>query len=264
MSRNFIKGHEAPKGHRINKFNDITINGDFAYCESHKFLYNTEVEEEKLYNAQPCYYTDNRFYDGYHNSYKQTMLHWTRFHDISLKACIRKVMETRNIPKGTEIRFGKSWYVRRVKWSNGFGFKVKKENKFEPQYEINMKGYSKNFNTCERSKELTDTLRANGFIVYVNSKNPSFLSSLISTAAAHVGKQVDVDNDEGETATAYGYGKKIGFSSKNNTLFGYSNGCDSILWDRFGEFCKWSRCNEISKTTSIEEIIEILKQKDDV
>ena len=58
---------------------------------------------------------------------------------------------------------------------------------------------------------------------------------------------------------AYGYGKKIGFSSFNNDFMGYSNGCENILWDRFGEFDKWSRCYEIPKTTPIEEIIEILK-----
>jgi hypothetical protein len=40
---------------------------------------------------------------------------------------------------------------------------------------------------------------------------------------------------------------------------GYSNGRDNILFDKFGEFNKWSRCNEILKTTPIDEIIEILK-----
>jgi hypothetical protein len=63
---------------------------------------------------------------------------------------------------------------------------------------------------------------------------------------------------EGDVAIAYGHNKIIGFSSFKNDLYGYSNGCDNILWDVYGEFDKWSRCNEISKNTSIEEIVEIL------
>ena len=54
-------GHQAPKGLRgDNRFSRVDIRGDFAYCVSHNFVYNPEVEEEKLYNAKPCYYTDGR------------------------------------------------------------------------------------------------------------------------------------------------------------------------------------------------------------
>jgi hypothetical protein len=45
---------------------------------------------------------------------------------------------------------------------------------------------------------------------------------------------------------------------------GYSNGCDNVLFDYFGEFDKWSRCNEISKDLSPKEIVrELLKPKKD-
>lgn len=64
---------------------------------------------------------------------------------------------------------------------------------------------------------------------------------------------------DGEIAIAHGYGKQIGFSSFNNDFQGYSNGCDNILWDSFGQFNKWSSCIEISKNTPINDIIKELK-----
>jgi hypothetical protein len=75
------------------------------------------------------------------------------------------------------------------------------------------------------------------------------------------GTQTSDDDFEevGECAIAYGHGKRIGISSLNNTLFGYTNGENNILWDTREDFDKWSRCNEIPKTTSIDEIVAILK-----
>ena len=68
-----------------------------------------------------------------------------------------------------------------------------------------------------------------------------------------------VGNDMGgQIAFGYGHGKIIGFSTGNCTFRGYANGVDNVLWDHFGEFDKWSRCNKIPKTTTNEEIIDIL------
>lgn len=254
-------GHQAPIGRRVNTFNSIEIEGDFSYCISHNFVYNSEQEKEKLYNGKPCYYTDKRFYDSMHNSYHRCKLHWTRWSDISLKACIRKVMRCKNIPIGTVISFEKSWYEVGSKFRNHFNFKVKKENKLDLQFEINHPSYSQQFTNCEFSKKLTEALRENGFIVSIK-QNESFLGNLVNSAIAYTGsKELQDTTIEGDVAVAYGYGKKIGFSSFNNDFFGYSNGCKNILWDRFGEFDKWSRCNEIDKTTSIEDILEILMRQ---
>lgn len=259
----FKKGYQAPKGWRINKFNFIEIKGDFHYCASHNFLYNSELEKEKLYNAQPCFYTDRRFFDGRHNFFGETYLRWKRYEKnaTSLKSCIRKTLHCRNIPIGTIVKFKSDWYYSGKKVNPSYNFKIKKENKFEVKYEINLPGYSRNFTTCEFSKNLVDALRANGFIVDVHSSNPNFLSSIIGTAAAYTGQEHEVVEEEGETAIAYGYGKKIGISSSNSTLYGYSYACENILWDHFGEFDKWSRCNEIPKTTPIDQIVEILKKE---
>lgn len=257
-------GHQAPRGYRHNEFTSIEIKGDLAYCESHHFVYNSEVEEEKLYNAQPCYYTDGRFYDGNHNYYKNCHLFWQRHYPISLKSCIRRAMKCKGIPVGTIVGFHKDWYYPGKRIDLSYAFKVKKENPVDIQYQVSRPSYFKNFNTCEFSKNLTDKLRENGFIVSVQNKNPDFLMGMVKTAAAYTGQAIDVDDDDGgEIAIAYGYGKIIGFSSQKNSFRGYSDGCENILYDYFGEFDKWSRCNWITKDTDVNEIIKRLMEKKD-
>lgn len=252
-------GHEAPKGWRINKFNYIELIDNFAHCVSHNFVYNTKVEKEKLYNGQPCYYTDARFTDSNFNNYGNCYLHSTRFQSISLKACIRKTLKCKNIPLGTILRFTKSYYYPDKKFNGSFNFKIRKENKLDIKYEISEPSYAENFVNCEFSKQLTTELRKNGFIVSVNSDNDNFISSLVSMAILYSsGEYKKPEKEIGEIAIAYGHGKKIGFSSKDNTLLGYSYGCENVLWDTFEEFDKWSRCNQIPKTSSVEEILNIL------
>lgn len=260
MGKTDIKlGFQAPKNYRYKHFNNISIEGDYAYCESHNFIYNSEEQERKLYNAEPCFYTDSRYCDGDGNFFKRTYLAQTQKGSIgfSLKACFRIVENIRNIPLGTIIDFTQNWYIPNKKIDFGYRYKVKKENVFDPKYEINGKSFTDNFTNCEKSKKLVEDLRKNGFIVSVSS-NSSFLLGMVNNACKLTG-QAGVDSSiDGEIATAWGYGKKIGFSSFDNDYRGYSNGCDNILWDKFGEFDKWSRCNEIDKKTPNEEIIKIL------
>lgn len=221
-------------------------------------MYNKEEEEEKLYNAEPCYYTDGRFGDGRHNYYKNAIIYWTRWRDISLKACIRRTLQTKNIPVGTIVDFKKSWFYRGNRIDNGYRFKIKKENPLDVKFEINLAKYKRNFNSCEFSQKLTEALRENGFIVGVSKGNPNFISSMISTAAAAIGKYSEISEDEGQIATAYCHGRVIGFSSGENSYQGYGNGCENILYDFFGEFNKWSQCVELHKSTPIDEIIKEL------
>lgn len=251
-------GHQAPKGYRVNRFNSIEISGDLHYCYSYDFVYNSKEEERKLYNAEPCYYTDGRFIDGRHNYYKNTYLYWTRWFDISLKSCIRRTLQTKNIPVGTIVRFNKSWFYRGKRIDNGYRFKIKKANPLDVEFEINLAKYKRNFSNCQFSQSLTDKLRKNGFIVGVSKGNPNFISGMISTAAAYMGKQSDVIDNGGQTAIAYGHGRIIGFSSGENDFQGYSNGCENILYDFYDEFDKWSRCIEIRKSTPINDIIKEL------
>lgn len=254
-------GHQAPKGSRINTFNYIEIEGDFAYCKSHNFLYNERVEKYLLYQGRACYYTDNRYIDGHNNFYKECSIHSTRFTDISLKTCIRKVKKCRNIPIGTVVQFNKSWHIRGNKSDLSYLMKVRKENFFDPQYEVNDPTFFNNFNTCDFSNLLVNELRKEGFLVRVFNKNPNFISGLIEQAAEYTGSPLSETEkivEDGEYAIAWGYGKQIGFSSNNDTFQGYSNGCKNILYDYFDEFNKWSRCREVSKTSSIPDILTIL------
>lgn len=255
-------GHQAPKKWRVNRFNSVEIDGDLHYCYSHNFVYNSKEEERKLYNAEPCYYTDGRFTDTMHNYYKNTYLYWTRWFSISLKACIRRTLQTKNIPVGTIVDFNKSWNYRGKKIGNGYRFKIKKENPLDVEFEINKAGYSRNFINCSKSQSLTDNLRKNGFIVFVSKGNPNFISSMISTAAAYTGKKSGTLEEDGQIATAYGHGRIIGFSSGENSFRGYSNGCENILYDFYGEFNKWSQCIEIHKSTPIKDIIKELTDDD--
>jgi hypothetical protein len=169
-------------------------------------------------------------------------------------------LRVRNIPVGTIVSFNKSWYYAKRRIDLSYKFKIKKENKLDVEYEVNLPGYSQQFTSCEFSKKLTDALRANGFIVDVMT-NSSFLLDMVNNAATYTGQGEPVDSSlPGEVAVAYGHGKKIGFSSGDSDLFGYSQGCKNILWDRFGEFGKWSRCCEIPKDASVEEIIKTLME----
>lgn len=255
-------GNQCPKGYTTNLFNYIEIYGDYAYCKSHNFIYSPEIEQEKLYNAKPCYYTDKRFVDSIHNYAGQAGIFSKRFTPISLKSCIRRTLNTRNIPINTIVKFSKSWYFPGKKVDLSYLFKIRKENKLDIEYNIDLEQYSDNFTKCEFSQQLTNALRNAGFIVGVYRQNHNFISSMIHTAAMYIGETYDIKEENGEIAIAYGFGKKIGFSSFNNSFKGYSNGCDNILWDNFGYFNKWSQSREISKSTDIDLIIKLLQLKD--
>lgn len=261
-------GHQGPKKWRFNRyFHYIMIRGDLHYCWSHDFVYNEVEEERKHYNAEPCFYTDWRYAAGKHNYFKDCYLHsvrskWGKKYELSLKACMRVVNQCRNIPVGTIVDFQHDWYYTTKKNKvipMSYKFKVRKENCFDPKYEINSLGYSRNFIDCERSQKLTEALRANGFIVFVSEGNPDFIMSMIGTAQQYATGQRNADREAGgQIATAYGHGMKIGFSSGDNTYQGYSYGVKSILFDYFGEFNKWSQCHEIDKDTAPDEVIKLL------
>lgn len=250
-------GFQLPSGLRVGKFNYIDLDSyhnKLNYCDTHNFVFNKDEQEELLYNGKPCIYTDLRYGQ---NKFEFNYIFSNRYKPISLKACIRRTLGCRNIPVGTVIKFTCSWYYLNRKFKNEFLFKIKKENKFDPKYEVNHPSFSEWFTSDLRANELTKALRENGFLVRV-FPNYSFLLGMLNTAISLTeGEQVD-QSIPGECAIAYGFGKKIGFSSGNEPFQGYVDGCDNILWDSFGDFDKWSRCNQIPKRTNINEIINIL------
>lgn len=263
-------GHQAPKGMRLNDhFHYVYIAGDLHYCASHDFVYDCVEQERKLYYGEPCYYTDAKYRDGRGNFYKDCYLYqvrakWGSKYELSLKAAMRIINQCRNIPVDTIVDIKRDWYYTSKKGKHidmGYRFKVKKENIFDPKYEINMKGYSRDFVDCQYSQELTKALRENGFIVNVSKGNPDFIMSMIGTAQELTTGQRDADKEAGgQIATAYGKGIMLGFSSGDNTYRGYSYGKENLLFDFFQEFNKWSQCHEIPKGTSPEEVIKILNE----
>jgi len=267
-------GHQAPKGYVFNRyFNYIEISGDLHYCESHDFVFNEVEEERKLHNAEPCFYTDARYGGGRHNFFKNCYLiftrhNWGKKYSLTLKTCMRIIKHCRNIPVGTIVDFRMDWYYSGKKSkrpiSMGYKYKVRNENLFDPKYEINGKSYSRNFEDVW-AKELTEELRANGFIVSVSKGNPNFIMGMLATATEYTtGKREGDVDEEGQIATAYGHGMRIGFSTGNNTFQGYSNGRKEVLFDYFQEFNKWSRCYGIDKSLTPKEIVtELLKPRED-
>lgn len=257
-----VIGYQAPKGRRLNSgFNRIEVR-KMHYCWSHDFWFNTEEQDRLLHEGKPCFYTDC-YGEGRHNFYGEGCMFFVNKHyGITLKKAIRMVKRTRNLPVGTIVEIGHPYYgigkKSKKSFSFAYNFKITKENKFDPQYEVSRPSFSDNFNTDQKAKDLTDLLRANGFLVSVSSKNTNFISGMIASAAVYVGKEMEADDEEGEIATAYGHGLRVGYSANNSTFRGYSYGVKNILFDKWDEFNKWSQCREISKETSNEEILQIL------
>lgn len=266
-------GWICPKNYRINRFSYIQFDYDsrLNYEKTNNFAYDEEEQNRLLYYSKPCIYTDNRFDDfncfsqdiwsGRRKSLKDKKkkiikgklkfpkkitkkFNYNIYNNtISLKSCFRKINKIKGIPVNTIIELQQLWYYPGTNVNNKFIYKTKKEIENKIVFEINKPSFFNNFTYCEFSKQLTNRLRNEGFIVTVYNENPHRL----------------IGDCEGEISIAYGYGKRIGYSSKNNTYQGYSNGCDNILYDFLGEFDKWSRCIEIPKSSSIDEIVNILK-----
>lgn len=262
LNRPLKLGFQAPKK-RIIKRKFMTAEVDnFHYCISHDFWFDPEEQNRLLHYGKPCMDTDCGYREGRWNFYGNGHMCWNRrkgFHVDTLKRWVRK---TRNLPVGTIVKLGHNYYGSTKKgttYSLGYKYKIKKENKFDPKYEISCSSFYKNFDVDEKCKELVNLLRENGFIVSVKGTNPNFISSMISTAASYTGQApTEVSDEGGQTAIAYGHGLRIGITEGYNSLYGYSDGCDNYLWDYYDEFNKWSQCILTSKTTSNEEFLKEL------
>jgi hypothetical protein len=267
----FLKrGYRCAKAWRPRYFGLIHIDGDLHFCPDGNFVYNTEKEEDKLYMGQPCIYTDIRFdtekaMNYFHSTYlyhsrrnfdklrrhsewvkpNRTPRDWGKL-PLTLKSCIRKVRKIKGIPKGTVIEFGNHWYYPGTGNIPSYVYiHDGKDSDFIPDYQINAECYTARFTSDEWANELTDKLRAAGFLVAVWKSNPGFIFG----------------ESEGEIATVYGFNKKIGFSTGNNDFRGYGAGCENVLYDYRNYFDKWSKALTIKKTKPIDEIVRQLKEE---
>lgn len=264
------RGYRCAKAWRPRTFGLIHIEGDLHFSPDGNFVYNTKIEEDKLYMGKPCIYTDTRFdteegMNYYHSTYlyhsrrnfdnlrrssefrkpNRTPRDWGKL-PISLKSCVRKVRKIKGIPKGTLIEFGNHFYYPGSKNIPSYNYIHNgKDADYMPDYQINAECYTARFTTDEWANELCDKLRAAGFLVSVWNSNPGFIYG----------------ESEGEIATAFGFNKKIGFSTGNNDFRGYGNGCENVLYDYRGYFNKWSQALAISKITPIDDIVRKLVEE---
>lgn len=234
-------GHQAPKLWRVNECNEILLPDNLLYDSRYNFVYDKNVETYKLYSGQACYYTDARFTKDKRDLIQWNNIYFKRRKYISIKAAIRRTLECKGIPKGTLVVFRKGYYYPKKRINNEFLFKIRQENPLGMKYEVSNPSFFNNFTSCSKSKELVDLLRTNGFLVKVSEFEEG-------------------DGKKVETAVAYGHKKIVGFSelSKKEPLFDYCWGNDNLLWNKYGEFCKWSKCKPIPKSSSVEDVLNVL------
>lgn len=236
------------------KYNSIDVRG-YYYSRYGNFVVSHEEENRRLYNAQPCMSTDQRYsFDT--DLCHPTHIFWTRFKNQPLKKLVRIAKSIRNA-EGVTFRIESSYYIKGAK----LDYHVKGSKlKFDPEYKIDLPRYTRNFTNGGWAQELTDRLRQEGFIVGV-SQNYDRLNAMIDTVRAASGKPpIEREPEKFQIATAYGFGKQIGFSEGDNDFCGYWLGEENVLFDCCGYFDKWSRCETISKDTPLDKIIDILKK----
>ena len=207
------------------------------FCKSHSFIFSEEDEKRKLSNAEPCFYTD----DKYSGESSRIGIGKRNKKTKSLKTAIRHCNKYKEyLPKGVIFNIlNKNYLIKKSGKTQSLHveYKPKSDSKVFNDYEITQTTeLINNFNNDEKLNELVTVMRNLGFLVYVSE-----------------------NTYEGNTqALAYGHNKMIGFSELNTRYNDYYNGKDYILWDNFDEFNKWSTAEEISKDLSINEIIELL------
>lgn len=266
-------GYQCPKNNRNRLFREIHIDTnieaeyfkELLYCESHNFVYDFNTENYNLQNGLPCIFTDSRYKESVRGNCildeRRAFPKHLNIKDnkpLSLKACIRKTLKCRNIPVGYIVTFQNAYHSKK-KTNFDYYFKIRKENNFNPNYQINKPEYFDNFTDCEFSIKLVNELRANGFIVGVH-KESSFVIDEITKEKIHVSKVENIKSKiKNEYALAYGHNKAIAFSTHDDNLFDwYSNGRKNILWSFYGCHNKWSDANEFPKKEGIEAIINEL------
>lgn len=191
---------------------------------------DTVQQDKLLHNGEACFYTDPRF----ESTTYQELLWWRR--PKSLKTAFRKLQRSKGLSVGVKVNITNKYYSSRGSYTRTWT--CKKATKL-PTFQIGG-GFLNQATSNDWFNELVSLLRRSGFLVAVHN-NVDFL----------------IGEHPGQIAVAYGFGKRVGFSSEG-TFRGYGQGVESILWDWREEFDKWSRCNKILKTSSFEDILKTL------
>ena len=229
--RKLTLGHNAPKGRRYTQecYERIFFPYGLAYHKGLNAVFDEYENEVLLYTGKACIYTDKRFY------FPQNRIPFFylegRFIDasdryIGLKKAKRILKRIKNLPKGTVI-----WLQSPS--NDGFLYKVTKPTPvWEPEYQVDLPEYAANFEAGTYEYDLTNALRAAGFLV-----------------------AVDFSLNDGGFATAFGHLLTVGFEGKSQDT--HERLGRAIRWDSLGSFNKWSQANCIVRRP-VAEVVQIL------
>jgi hypothetical protein len=228
-------------------------------------LIDDEDENRKLHYGEPCSYLDSRIYqdDFVSSSY------FTRYRKkkYSKKQILNILDGIYNVDKGAYMVISSNQQLVRKSTNEKKRFKLY----HKPSYKrfrfrndlIQSPAFTSNFKNDEKANELITKLRAIGFVCKIQFEK-EYIYDLEQGQTEYNGRSITSENInenltlnsiEVECAVCYGMGIRIGISENKFSLFGYSNGCDNILFDKYDYFNKWSQCEEISKDNTIDEII---------
>lgn len=183
-------------------------------------VWNKDEQYDLHYHGKPCVFTDKRFsVDGM--SFPAT-IHF-RGRNGSVKASMRRIRRLKGLKKGMEFKICSKWVG---------------------------------------PKDIVFTVEEDGPEIVYKTDEPALFAptfDLLGGWLRDEGWNVEVTTDEGvKCALAYGNGKMAAWSEGREPVFGNWYGCDDVLWDKLGSFCKLSRCEKISKDKSPAEINAIL------
>lgn len=238
-------GYLAPKGYRWNEFQCIKLPNNLGYCSSHNFVFNYEEERVKLYNGDPCIYTDSRYKiseEVYNARRKGSKFVRT------LKSLFRIVEKIRNLPVGIIIKFTNNWYFADKNFTIAYNYKVKSSKLFNPNYEVNDLQYLDNLSDSELALALSEK----GFLI--RTEYDGYID--YSKSEREYNKDV-------KYYFAYGYGKIAIFANEDIENLG-CRGSKYVMWDKVGCFDKFSKCNTINKELGLDYIINLLTTPNDL
>lgn len=220
---------------------------------------NREEEKRKLYNGEACFHTDAfysypKWFDSqiYGRNYIRIPLRHN-FNDGSrnfatLGEMLKKIKKLEHLfPENTELGIDSQFYGEKEGRTYSMGLKYVTKRKFKgfnTKFQVSKSKYYDNFEKDELKAKLITFLRQNGFLAQVWNE------------------EYDYDDDEVKgckLSLIYGHGLMIGLSEFNNRFNGYWTGMESILYDKLGEFDKWSKAFQIPKPTSEKDFDNILQ-----
>jgi hypothetical protein len=202
-----------------------------------KIILKYSEQEELLYNGKPCIYTDNNYSTEY-NEYNYNINITKKRSGVSLKTVMRKINKYKNLTNETILlKIRNANYFPRLKMDLGVIFKMKPTNDIV---------------TFNKSKIFTDTS------IIKDGKIKEIIDILIKLDFNIFKEEFD-ENYDGtvikDIFVVYGANRKIGITQFDDTIYGYTDAMENILYDDYDEFDKWSRCKKIPKSNSVNDII---------